>query len=440
MGRSVGTILGIDERLKWELYNSLRCPDMKRRNGWRIFFDLETSCFPAGLYSAVYYIAESLGYEVQLEYNYDEPVSMGMMLPQLRGYQADAVRAMLPYRRGLLQSCPRSGKTYIATALIDHLYELRPALVLCEKGEIVEQFSDTLEELLGCTVGRAWKGRVENAKADIMVGMIQTLKNGVWDALDDVRLLLIDEAHHAAADSYTALIHSLPNVCRVYGMSATPWRNDGLDLQLEGNIGPVLHSVGYSELIREINPDTGRPYLVAPDILFQSVPRRNYPDDADWMQVYRDYVVNNTDRNSLIVSNVRWCQETGNTPVVVLVERIEHGEALAAELKADFTHGSVPWAERKRVLNALRNGDVDVVVSTLYREAVDIPRLPSVINAGASSSSIAFYQNMRNLTDYPGKTKAYVFEFYDDCRYLDRWSRRRLRLASAEPEFHIKTA
>jgi len=107
VGRSVGTIMGIDERLKWELYNSLRCPDMKRRNGWRIFFDLETSCFPAGLYSAVYYIAESLGYEVQLEYNYDEPVSMGMMLPQLRGYQADAVRAMLPYRRGLLQSSPK---------------------------------------------------------------------------------------------------------------------------------------------------------------------------------------------------------------------------------------------------------------------------------------------------------------------------------------------
>jgi superfamily II DNA or RNA helicase len=76
-----------------------------------------------------------------------------------------------------------------------------------------------------------------------------------------------------------------------------------------------------------------------------------------------------------------------------------------------------------------------VVVSTLYKEAIDIPTLDGLVNAGAGKSSIAFYQQLRNMTAAPGKRIAPVLDFADRGRFLASWARQRLSMAEREDAF-----
>jgi superfamily II DNA or RNA helicase len=78
-------------------------------------------------------------------------------------------------------------------------------------------------------------------------------------------LAIFDEAHHVAAQTIYDLLYRMPNVSTVVGLSASPWRDDGLDLLLEAALGPVRYAIRASDLI-----DQG--WLVPPHIRVHRIP------------------------------------------------------------------------------------------------------------------------------------------------------------------------
>lgn len=79
------------------------------------------------------------------------------------------------------------------------------------------------------------------------------------------------------------------------------------------------------------------------------------------------------------------------------------------------------------------------VHNTLADEGLDLPALDAVILAGGGKSYVKAFQRVgRALRLYPGKTKAYVIDFYDDSKYLRKHSNRRIKLYKEEPAFILK--
>lgn len=356
-----------------------------------------------------------------------------------RLYQMEAVDALLAWRRAILRAVTRSGKTVMAADVIRALPKHRPALFVVERKEVLHQAVDSLRRNTGERVevvsakSNRWRG------SSVCVATVQALaalrkRDTEW--LREVRLVFVDEVHHAAADSYQQALGAMTGLWRCYGLSGTPWRGDGLDILLEAVVGPIAHTVGYDRLATEIDPSTGLPYVCPPTVVFQAMPRRRYPLDVarDWRAVYNSYVVDGEIRNRACVDFARWLEARGRS-CVLTVDTITHGQQLAAALGCPFTYGDQGDRERLDTLARLRDKEVLTVVSTLYLEAVDIPSLDGVANAGAISSPVEWLQMLRNLTGNPGKYVAPVLDFDDSCVFLDYWTRKRKRYAMGEPTF-----
>jgi superfamily II DNA or RNA helicase len=349
----------------------------------------------------------------------------------LRDYQRPAVEDMVRAKRGILFAAPGAGKTAMAAAVMQRLAHCRPALFLVERKELAYQAQDALSGWLGQKVGLIGGGQTKPSDCGVYVGMVQTLSGRVnrFPQLERCRLLICDEVHHAAAMTYVSLAASLKDCWRVFGLSGTPWRTAGDDLLLEGSIGPIRHTITYDDLI-----DKG--HLTAPICIFAHMPRGG-SQGYDWPSQYEARIVNFQQRNDCAVSFADWVVRKAGRTCVVLVERIEHGEELATRLGCPFTHGTSSSSKRRQILRDLREGGIDLAVSTLYREAVDIPRLDAVVNASGGKSSIRFYQMMRNLRTHPGKKVALILDFVDQGRWVRDHSQERMALSKIPRNFKV---
>ena len=93
--------------------------------------------------------------------------------------------------------------------------------------------------------GKSWRGQVTFA----MVPTLTRASN--LDAMPQLDLLVIDEAHHAAADSYRRIIDRVLQrnpKCQIFGVTATPNRGDRKGLR--SVFSNVADQIRLAELIR----------------------------------------------------------------------------------------------------------------------------------------------------------------------------------------------
>lgn len=396
----------------------------------------DTGVFPTGLLERVLKLLEARGFVPQIQDDRSPGTTPQLDLNDipLWDYQERALREMVQHRRGILQAVPRSGKTRMAAALFKVFPELRPALFLVEGTELGLQAQASIEELLGDTVGH-WGGG-SCSGGDVVVAMRQTLINHLHNPhIQQCRMAIVDEVHHAASDQFKVILRELPKCERLYGLSATPWTTDGRDILLEANVGPLRHQVTYEDLLASNRPDTGEPFLCPQTMIFQYMPEvPGLSRTNDWRKVEKAAIVENQVRNQAICDFANALMSWG-CPVLITVERAPHGEILSDMLNIPFTHGASGKGHREDVLEALTDGTILGAVSTLYKEAIDIPRLVGYVNAAGLKSSIAFYQRPRNMTYFPGKKVALTLDFMDMSKFVSDHSQTRYRLACEESTF-----
>lgn len=159
----------------------------------------------------------------------------------LRTYQREAIDAVFAdwdggYIRTSLQLPTGAGKTVVFCRLVREARErygfTGTALVLAHREELVQQAADKfLIDDPELRVGITQAGRNEVVDKDVIVGSVQTLKNlKRLRQLPKIDVVIIDEAHHAAANSYRKILDALgcfsPGGPWVLGVSATLERND----------------------------------------------------------------------------------------------------------------------------------------------------------------------------------------------------------------------
>lgn len=170
-----------------------------------------------------------------------------LALAELERLRADGeTRALVIAATGL-------GKTYLAA--FDAASAER-VLFLAHREELLQQAARAYASLYpGRSQGFVIGGR-EEIDRDIVLASVQTLSQDRWLTRPELArfdYVVVDEFHHAAADSYTRLLAVLrPRF--LLGLTATPYRGDNRDLMAicHGNVAyevGLFDAIGYGWLV-----------------------------------------------------------------------------------------------------------------------------------------------------------------------------------------------
>ncbi|NJE48814.1 DEAD/DEAH box helicase [Thermococcus nautili] len=374
-------------------------------------YDPYEKTFPVGLLPRVKKFLNSKGYRVRIK---DERQVRGVKLNStwnedysLRRYQQRAVRKALKEKMGVLALPVGSGKTVVGLRII-HELDLS-ALIVVHTKELLYQWAEKVEELLGVKAGIVGDNKWN--EENVTVAMIQTLlSRGVDKLKNDYAIVMFDECHRtSAAEKFYQLGISLPQVYR-FGLSATPWRRvRGEEIKIEAVVGPIIYEVKAEDLIREGFLAKPRFEVITYESSMPSFSER-------YKELYEDVVMNNDERNRAIVAKAKELVRKGHR-VLIDVKRIEHGKILKEMLekegiKAEFL--SSKSQNRWEVLEAFKNGEIPVLISTLLKEGVDIPEISAIILAGGGKSDIMTIQTIGRALRPKKGMRAVIVDVADD--------------------------
>ncbi|MBT9141272.1 MAG: putative DNA repair helicase RadD [Dehalococcoidia bacterium] len=215
---------------------------------------------------------------------------------------------------------------------------------------------------------------------------MQSLVKGdeVKDLVRDYGMVIVDECHHVPAFSFEQILRKVAGRY-VYGLTATPVRQDGHHPIIFMQCGPVRYRVDARKHAEE------RPFdhFIIPR--FTPFRKPLTQDENDWhiTEIYRELSQHNL-RNELIVNDVVCSVAEGRNPLV-LTERTAHVETLANALRKSLSNvitltGSMSTKARKDALVTLTEIPADqnfVLVATgkFIGEGFDEPRLNTLFLA-----------------------------------------------------------
>ncbi|CAN5911077.1 hypothetical protein BH23ACT10_BH23ACT10_37120 [soil metagenome] len=158
----------------------------------------------------------------------------------LTSQQRDTVDDLADHDLGVLVSPPGTGKTVMGCALIAAAGV--PSLVIVSRKPLLEQWHGQLCSLLGLDadqVGQLTGGR-DRRSGVVDVATVQTLarRDDVAELTSWYGLLVVDECHHVPAVTIGQVVSRIPTR-RVLGLTATPYRQDGLDALIAMHCGPI---------------------------------------------------------------------------------------------------------------------------------------------------------------------------------------------------------
>lgn len=332
------------------------------------------------------------------------------MVVQLRSYQEEAVEKIQAQKKPLLVSPTGAGKTLIASEVIRR-EENSPILFFAQRREIVHQTRDKLKEF-GIHAGIIMAGEPVDHMRRVQVASIQTLAARSIrrdEELPPAKWVIVDEAHHAPARTYQAILERYPDA-RVLGLTATPVRRDGRGL---GSLfDSLVETPQIEELIKLGHLVPTKVYAPAdatPNLKGIKTRQGDYVQEQLAQRVNTDKLVGD------IVSH--WHRLADRRKTVVFATNVAHSIHLAEEFEKSGVRvahiaGETPKAERDEALQRLSEGDLELVTNCqVLTEGWDQPDVGCIVLA-RPTKSMGLYRQMvgRGLRPFEGK---------DNCLVLD---------------------
>ncbi len=377
---------------------------------------------------------------------------------ELRPEQTPAAEALLAHDTGVLSATTAFGKTVVGAYLIGA--RKVSTLILVHSSALLEQWKEALERFLNIEeplpeqpkkrgrkkslerIGQIGAGK-HTRSGIIDIAIMQSLFEGedkeVRPFVAEYGMVLCDECHHVAAFTFEKILRAA-KAKYVYGLSATPVRQDGHQPIIFMQCGPVRYLVDARSQADKRSFD----HYVLPRFTRTRLPAVRKIQDA-----YAG-IVQNDARNALLVSDAAELLREGRTPLI-LTERRDHAERLAGLLQGMAEHifllvGTGSQKEKREKLAALREappGESLVVIATgkYVGEGFDAPRLDTILLSMPISwkGTLAQYAG-RLHRNYAGKQEVRIYDYVDlHVPVLERMYHKRLR-GYAELGYQVKLA
>jgi len=348
---------------------------------------------------------------------YDDylPYQKGMVL-ELREHQKDALENLEGLRKdnytmALVADAQGTGKT--TTAVLDAKRMGLRTLFVAHTLELLEQAERRFRELWPQKKVQRIMDFGNIAYSDIVVASIQGVQLNLNKfSPDEFGYIIIDEAHHAAAESYRKVINYF-NPSFLLGLTATPERNDQesimdifkheahrLDLKTAVEIGELVP-------IRCVRVKTNIDFY---SVRFKGI-KYNYRD--------LDEKIHIPERSRLIVDT--YVSHVPDKKTVVFCASVKHAREVAelfinAGVAARAVDGSMKKTDREAVLESYRRGDIRVLCACdMLNEGWDSPETEVLFMVRPTLSKVIYLQQLgRGTRKAPGKDALLVFDFIDN--------------------------
>lgn len=328
----------------------------------------------------------------------------------LRPYQSDLLdetrRALAHHKRVLMQLPTGGGKTVVGGAmLIGAANKGLRSLFVVHRRELIEQTAVTLDKV-GLPHGFCAAGFPPRYKEPVTLCSVQTLGSRM-ERLPKPDLIILDEAHHAAAGTWRKVVDAFPDAFLV-GLSATPQRLDGRGL--DGLFNALVPGPTVAWLIEHGFLSKYRVWShTPPDVASVQDRGADYDPAAlaavmdephilgDAVQHYRDI-----------------CPQARAVAFCVNIQHAIHTRDAfrAAGVVAEELDGTADTRHRKAVVRAFRAGEIKVLTSVdLFGEGFDLPELETAILLRPTKSLGLYLQQVgRCLRTAPGKDCAIILD------------------------------
>lgn len=322
---------------------------------------------------------------------------------QLRPYQSDLIEgARNAMRQGshkiLIVAPCGAGKTILSTFMSsEHVQRGGSVLFLAHRRELLEQAEETFQR-----AGQSLKG--------ISIMSVQTAARRV-DRIIKPTMVLLDEAHHAAAGTWQTILTAFPDAY-VVGLTATPCRLDGKGL------GDV-----FERMVQGVTTE----WLIENNYLS---PYRYYAPqlaNADGIRtVAGDYnkqaVADLMDTPAIIGDAVEHYKKiVPGKQAIIYCASIDHSKHTAAAFTAagypaSHLDGDTPKEERKQIIQDFRDRKILLLSNVdLLGEGFDVPACDATIMLRPTQSTALYIQqSMRCMRYVEGKT-AIIIDHVGNC-------------------------
>lgn len=398
---------------------------------------------PRGLREAAATLVEEANSRLEVrEHSHDFAAWDAAFHGELSSDQRLALDALVEHDLGVLVAPPGAGKTVVSCAVIAH--RATPTLVLVDRQPLLDQWRDRLMthlDLKRSQVGLIGGGRVR-ARGLVDVAMVQSLarREDVARMTAPYGLVVVDECHHVPAVTFERVVREIQAPIWL-GLTATPYRRDGLEGMITMYCGPVRHRMGEreaaeAEFARSLTVHQTAHIPGAHDLdgdgragfaPIQHAFRSLVEDDTRTDQIARDIAAAaGLGRNCLVLS--QWSQH---------LKLIDEGLGRLG-VRTDILQGGVGKKVRREIaerLEAASPGDGIVLLATgsFLGEGFDCPPLDTLFLAFPIAFKGRLVQYVgRILRPVPGKSLVEVHD-YADVRVpvLARMHRKRLSTYAA---------
>lgn len=341
---------------------------------------------------------------------------------ELRGQQSDAVAEIFKSDIGVLQAPPGAGKTVMACSLIAK--RKVATLILVHRQPLVDQWKERLESFLDLKEGVVgiYTGTKKKLKGQIDIAMLPSLSK--FEELDELvekyGQVIIDEVHHIPAASFEGVLKRF-KAKYVTGLSATPYRKDGLDRIIFQQCGPIRFKMD--------SPDGG---LLLKTVFIKETGFKFPAEVGEYpaYTVFSDLIAANEKRNELIASDLLTAVNQGRFPLVISDRKEQLTKIqellLLKESQSDRQvfrlDGELSSKQRKEVLKKVEEarvgGDVAVIFATasLIGEGFDLPELDTLILASPLSFEgrlVQYAGRLHRIAD--GKTGIEIYDYVESA-------------------------
>lgn len=336
----------------------------------------------------------------------------------LRPYQQQAVDALLSRDFGTLRAPTGSGKTVMSLSVIAQ--RRQPTLIVVHTKELLLQWRERIERFLNIPrneIGLVGDGQRQLGDR-VTVGLVQSLYKCADEVAPAIGYLVVDECHRAPSRTFTKAVSAFG--CRyMTGLSATPWRRDGLSRLIFWHLGDVVHEIKGEEL-------RGTGALVGVEVITRETEFTTSLNPSEEYSQMLSELTRDKERNLLIASDVIRAAKNGTGICLVLSDRKQHCEELHRLISrhgidAEVLTGDHGKRKRQAVVERLQSGSARVLCATgqLIGEGFDLKELAALFLATPIKFDGRVIQCLgRVIRPAPGKDRAIVFDYVDSIGVL----------------------